>query len=81
MQLVYIYYFGLLSSLASLNFDVCSIDFAMLLLNGVSVSIFVLIRDYCTHLAWMDFLMLQLCCPFFDFNIIQKKAQSATRFS
>ena len=43
--------FVLLSALASVNFDVCSIDFVMLLLNGVTFSIFVLIRDYCTHLA------------------------------
>ena len=61
-------FFVLLSALASVNFDVCSIDFVMLLLNGVLFSIFVLIRDYCTHLAWMDFLMPQLCCPFFDTN-------------
>ena len=25
---------------------------------------FVLIHDYCTHLAWMNFLMLQICFPF-----------------
>ena len=53
----------LFSALASVNFDVCSIDFVMLLSNGVPFSIFVLIRDYCAHLAWMDFLMPQLCCP------------------
>ena len=42
----------------------------MLLLNGVPFSIFVLTRDYCTHLAWMDILMLQLCCPVsFEFDI------------
>ena len=60
-------FFVLLSALASVNFDVCLIDFVMLLLNGVRFSIFVLIRDYCTHLTWMDFLMPQLCCPFFKF--------------
>ena len=59
-------FFVLLSALAFVNFDVCSIDFVMLLLNGVPFLIFVLIRDYCTHLAWMDFLMPQLCCPFFE---------------
>ena len=35
-------FFVLLSALAFVNFDVCSIDFVMLLLNGVSFSIFVL---------------------------------------
>ena len=54
----------------NVNFDVCSIDFVMLLLNGVPFSIFVLIHDYCTHLAWMDFLMPQLCCPFFHFLLV-----------
>ena len=34
-------FFVLLSALASVNFDVCSIDFVMLLLNGVPFSIFV----------------------------------------
>ena len=62
-------FFVLLSALASVNFNVCSIDFVMLLLNGVPLLIFVLIRDCCTHLAWMDFLMPQLCGPFFDFHI------------
>ena len=33
-------FFVLLSALASVNFDVCSIDFVMLLLNGVPFSIF-----------------------------------------
>ena len=37
------WFFVLLSALASVNFDVCSIDFVMLLLNGVPFSIFVLI--------------------------------------
>ena len=60
MQLVF---FCSAFCMVSVNFDVCSIDFVMLLLNGVPFSIFVLIRDYCTHLAWMDFLMPQLCCP------------------
>ena len=36
-------FFVLLSALASVNFDVCSIDFVMFLLNGVPFSIFVLI--------------------------------------
>ena len=35
------YFFVLLSALASVNFDVCSIDFVMLLLSGVPFSIFV----------------------------------------
>ena len=39
MQLVF---FFLLSALAFVNFDVCSIDFVMLLFNGVPSSIFVL---------------------------------------
>ena len=34
-------FFVLLSALASVNFDVCSIDFVMLLLNDVPFSIFV----------------------------------------
>ena len=69
-----LFFFVLLSALASVNFDVCSIDFVMLLLNGVPFSIFVLIRDYCTHLAWMDFLMPQLCCPFsFAINLLGAK--------
>ena len=42
MQLVYFLFFVLLSALAFVNFDVCSIDFVMLLLNGVPFSIFVL---------------------------------------
>ena len=33
------------------SFDVCSIAYVMYLLNGVSFSIFVLIRDYCTLLS------------------------------
>ena len=40
-QKIYIF-FVLLSALASVNFDVCLIDFVMLLLNGVPFSIFVL---------------------------------------
>ena len=42
MQLVF---FVLLSALASVNFGVCSIDFVMLLLNGVPFSIFVLKQE------------------------------------
>ena len=34
-----------------MNFDVCSIDFVTYFLNGVPLSIFVLIRDYCTPLS------------------------------
>ena len=34
--------------MSAVNFDVCSIDFIMYLLSGVPLSIFVLIRDYCT---------------------------------
>ena len=36
------FFFVLLLALASVNFDVYSIDFVMLLLNGVPFSIFVL---------------------------------------
>ena len=50
--------------MSSVNFDVSSIAFVIYLLNGVSFSNFVLIRDYCTHVARIDLLMLQLCGPF-----------------
>ena len=42
-------FFVLLSALASVNFDVCLIDFVMLLLNGVPFSIFVLISKLRCH--------------------------------
>ena len=37
--------------MSSVNFDVCSFAFVMYLLDGVPLSIFVLIRDYCTSLS------------------------------
>ena len=34
---------------------------------------FFFLRDYCTHLAWMDFLMPELSCPFyFELDIKNK---------
>ena len=44
-------FFFLLLALSSVNFDVCSIAFVMFLLIGVFLSIFVLIRNYCTPLS------------------------------
>ena len=41
---------------SSANFDVCSIDFVMYLLNNVSFSVFALIHGYCTLLSWDGFL-------------------------
>ena len=62
--------FCLLLAMSFVNVDVCLIAFAMYLLNGVSFSIFVLIRDYCTPLG-LDgfpnatfFCFPMLCCPF-----------------
>ena len=49
MQVVIFFGGGLVMS--SANFDVCSIAFVMHLLNGVSFSTFLLIRDYCTPLS------------------------------
>ena len=55
MQLViccfFVFFFVLILASSSVNFNVCSIDFVMLLLNGVPFSIFVLMRDYCTALS------------------------------
>ena len=42
-------------ALSFVNFEVCSIDFVLYLLNGVIFSIFVLIRDYCTLLSFDGF--------------------------
>ena len=47
--------FCLLVVISSVNFDVCLISFVMNLLNGVPLSIFVLIRDYCTPLSMDGF--------------------------
>ena len=43
-------FFCVLLVMSSVNFDVCSIAFVVYLLNGV-LSIFVLIRNYCTPLS------------------------------
>ena len=53
MQLVFFFFFfcSLLLALSSLNFNVCVIAFVKYLLNDVSFSICVLIRDYCTPLS------------------------------
>ena len=64
MQLV-IFFLCVLLVMSSVNFDVCSIAFVTYLLKGARFSIFVLILLITApQSAWMDFLMLQLCCPF-----------------
>ena len=59
-----LFFFVLRLALSSMNFDVCSIDFVMLLLNGVLFSIIFLYVITALHSARKNFLMLQLCCPF-----------------
>ena len=74
MQLVICCLF-LFLALSSVNFDVCSIDIVMYLLNGVPFSMFVLMRDYCTSLSLYGFpnatTLLSLSFKFF--NSVKKK--------
>ena len=68
--------------MSSVNFDVCSIAFVMYLLNGVPLSIFVLIRDYCTPFSLDGFpnatILLPLSLNLFE--IVERYASNWENF-
>ena len=65
--------------MSPVNFNVCSITFVINLLNGVPLSIFVLICDYCTPLSFGGFQMPQLRCPFL-LNLFEITERSASNW-
>ena len=80
MQLA-ISFLSAFSNMSCVNFDVCSIAFVMYLLDGVHLSIFILIRDYYTPLSLDRFpnastLLLSLS---FDFLVFASKIATGFR--